>query len=291
MAGPWQAPFRKIKNEHENELYYGSQEWKHWQGAGQLPRSDCNSPASKGSSISKRTMPLCYGTVQSALQEGLPWARIASLVYRSIQFNREVVLSKWEAAVGNHKAIWIPSYRIYPFFFMHILIKHLLCAKFILVLKSFYFQCVGHLLLLDNKLSGLKQQRRLWFYALTGLIGWLFSPHVWARVISMGRLMGAGSAMTIPPWSWSFMLAVSWGFIGSSFLGCFSSLVCSLPLWLAWASSQHGTGFHEHKPQLTSIYQGLLASCLSKAPWPGHVTYPSLASMWKGTTQAMNTGK
>lgn len=28
MAAPWQAPFRKIKNEHETELYYGSQEWK-----------------------------------------------------------------------------------------------------------------------------------------------------------------------------------------------------------------------------------------------------------------------
>lgn len=40
MAVAWHATFRKIKNEHGTELYHGSQEWKHQQGAGQLPSSD-----------------------------------------------------------------------------------------------------------------------------------------------------------------------------------------------------------------------------------------------------------
>lgn len=106
MAVPWQAPFGKMKNEHETELDYGSPEWKHQQGAGQLPSSDCDSPAYKGAGISKRTMPLCYGTAvcplgRAALSQGC-WPGRATDQSSS---TRELVFLKQKAAGNSHKGI------------------------------------------------------------------------------------------------------------------------------------------------------------------------------------------
>lgn len=127
----------------------------------------------------------------------------------------EVCSSKSKSAVDNQKRNWMAGCRIYPFFLMHILIKHLLCAKFIQILWNFLFRCVRQMSL-DYKLS---PNLVAWNNKdlLSLVIIWVSWTHqvvvlsMWYQQESMssGGLMGARPAMTVSPrshvtgrWCW-----------------------------------------------------------------------------------------
>lgn len=127
-------------------------------------------------------MPLYCGTVQSALEEG-PRPEQSWLLawFTDWSGSPEVFSPKSKSAADNQKGNWMAACSIYLFYLMHILIKHLLCAKFIRVLWNFLFWCVRHVSL-DYELSqNLLQTTKIyycsWLYGLAGLTGWFFYLH------------------------------------------------------------------------------------------------------------------
>lgn len=77
-------------------------------------------------------------------------------------------------------------------------------------------------------------------------------------------------------------------------VACQASLpICSLFVWLTWASSQHGdlkAVVEEAKPHSSGQVntESQLLSCLLMSHWPKQITWPSPESMWEGTAQSRN---